>query len=73
MNSEKPSKPRDGAEDATFKGWSSCADAMKDYDHLLVKGWKEEIDTLLLLVSLILMLACLFELNEPRPVSSPLC
>jgi hypothetical protein len=36
---------------ASFKGWSACADAMHKYDENLVKGWKEEIDTLLLLVS----------------------
>jgi hypothetical protein len=35
---------------ASFKGWSACADAMRAYDEDLVKGWKEEIDTLLLLV-----------------------
>jgi hypothetical protein len=39
-----------GSEDPGFKGWSACATAMRTYDEELVKGWKEDIDTLLLLV-----------------------
>jgi hypothetical protein len=37
-------------EDARFKGWSACAAAMRSHDEDMVKNWKEEIDTLLLLV-----------------------
>jgi hypothetical protein len=59
MSSEKVPAPqakagpaiKDEGDDVNFQGWKACADAMRDFDEHLIKGWKEEIDTLLLLVS----------------------
>lgn len=37
-------------ENAEFRGWTECAKAMRQYDEGMIKGWKEEIDTLLVFV-----------------------
>ena len=39
-------------EPGKFDGWHTCATAVKQYDDTTVKNWKEEIDTLLVFVSL---------------------
>ncbi|KAI0649471.1 hypothetical protein C8Q79DRAFT_876040, partial [Trametes meyenii] len=32
--------------------WTACAARMRDYDEAMVRGWKEEIDTLLVFAGL---------------------
>jgi hypothetical protein len=62
---------QDGAEDGTFKGWSACAQAMRTYDEQLVQGWKEELDTLLLLVSVLPIFAVAGTDDDYSLVCSP--
>lgn len=36
---------------ASVEGWEVCYNRVKDYDANMVKGYKEEVDTLLVFVS----------------------
>jgi hypothetical protein len=53
-----PHELRDSADESTKdskavdseNGWATCLRVMADYDQNLLKGWKEDIDGLLLLV-----------------------
>ena len=33
------------------EAWAACAKALREYDEAMIQGWKEEIDTLLVFVS----------------------
>ncbi|OBZ72178.1 hypothetical protein A0H81_07613 [Grifola frondosa] len=46
------SKVPHGTSGDSFEWWSSCASLMKRHDEAMVRGWKEEIDTLLVFAGL---------------------
>jgi hypothetical protein len=55
-------------DDHRTDGWAMCAAVMQAYDEETVKGWNNDIDTLLVLVCLHLFLATVHSKREPgRP------
>ena len=48
--------------DATVS-WAKCNDVLREYDEAMIKGWKEEIDTHLVFVSLLYSIA---QFHSPR-------
>ena len=40
--------------------WGSCVKALRDYDEHMVRGWKEDVDSLLVFVSDFAMLSASF-------------
>ena len=39
---------------ASSEAWAACAKALREYDEAMIQDWKEEIDTLLVFVSVLL-------------------
>ena len=55
---------KDEISKASREGWQKCADGLRAHDENLAKLWKEEIDALLVFVSVVLWILTAFLLID---------